>query len=67
MSLGKGGRLVVFAANTGLGKTIFSAGLCRALDVLERTVYYVKPIQTGYPETSDAEYSSFRIGPCDTC
>ncbi|KAJ3185697.1 hypothetical protein HDU85_001051 [Gaertneriomyces sp. JEL0708] len=64
----------IFAANTGVGKTIFSTTLCRAAadlplrtwerqalrqDQLEqggRSVYYIKPVQTGYPEDSDARH-----------
>lgn len=61
---------LIFAANTNLGKTIFSTGLCRAaalrfrrldnkvkfnLQSLNKT-YYLKPIQTGYPESSDSNF-----------
>ncbi|TPX56139.1 hypothetical protein PhCBS80983_g04766 [Powellomyces hirtus] len=71
----------VFAANTGVGKTLLSAALCRAaveipLTPFERTwapgngkertsdpqslsnrkVYYLKPVQTGFPEDSDQRH-----------
>ncbi|CAG8537341.1 17384_t:CDS:10 [Acaulospora morrowiae] len=61
----------LFAANTNLGKTLFSAGLCRASarpnkDSLgERQTIsklpfnktcYLKPIQTGYPKSSDSKF-----------
>ncbi|KAJ3153779.1 hypothetical protein HDU86_005112 [Geranomyces michiganensis] len=65
----------VFAANTGVGKTLLSAALCRAaarapVTALERKqwtrerdsstpgrkVFYIKPVQTGYPEDSDARH-----------
>ncbi|KAL1921314.1 uncharacterized protein VTP21DRAFT_11030 [Calcarisporiella thermophila] len=56
----------IFAANTNVGKTIASAGLCRAAassghrailnakDAGRSNVYYLKPIQTGYPTDCDA-------------
>ncbi|KAJ3111218.1 hypothetical protein HDU96_005896 [Phlyctochytrium bullatum] len=60
----------IFAANTDVGKTIFSAALCRganlALGRLDAArsnplgrqpgVFYVKPVQTGYPADSDARF-----------
>ncbi|KAI8806293.1 pyridoxal phosphate-dependent transferase [Cladochytrium replicatum] len=61
----------IFGANTGVGKTIFSAALCRGgkhalLTDLERSlliksskerkVHYLKPVQTGWPEDSDARH-----------
>ncbi|TPX70130.1 hypothetical protein SpCBS45565_g01925 [Spizellomyces sp. 'palustris'] len=59
----------IFAANTGVGKTVLSAALCRAatkvpLHAFEkrngndksRRVYYVKPVQTGFPVDSDARH-----------
>ncbi|KAG1470417.1 hypothetical protein G6F56_002700 [Rhizopus delemar] len=43
----------IFAANTNVGKTIFATGLCRAAALAakktERDVFYLKPVQTGYP------------------
>ncbi|KAF9584062.1 hypothetical protein BGW38_007708 [Lunasporangiospora selenospora] len=53
----------VFAANTNVGKTIFSAGLVRAAAALsigadkKRTkAFYLKPVQTGYPVDCDARH-----------
>ncbi|KAI9096460.1 pyridoxal phosphate-dependent transferase [Phlyctochytrium arcticum] len=63
----------IFAANTGVGKTIFSASLCRAAarlpllpyekqrlkssgSPLNRKVFYIKPVQTGFPVDSDARH-----------
>ncbi|KAJ3045099.1 hypothetical protein HDV00_011824 [Rhizophlyctis rosea] len=62
----------IFAANTGVGKTLVSAALCRAATQLPftdferklagfiekdnntgRKVFYLKPIQTGFPVDSD--------------
>lgn len=47
----------IFAANTNVGKTIFATGLCRAAAIVakesNRDVFYVKPVQTGYPVDSD--------------
>ena len=39
--------LMMFGSTTDVGKTIVSAGLCRAALANERKVCYVKPIQTG--------------------
>lgn len=47
----------IFAANTNVGKTIFATGLCRAAAIMaeqnNRDVFYVKPVQTGFPIDSD--------------
>lgn len=47
----------IFAANTNVGKTIFATGLCRAAAIVaketNRDVFYLKPVQTGYPVDSD--------------
>ena len=54
----------VFAANTGLGKTLLSAGLLHsaAAAAADRTaayrLLYLKPIQTGYPDDSDSRFVS---------
>ncbi|CAG8446153.1 9291_t:CDS:2 [Ambispora gerdemannii] len=47
-----------FAANTNLGKTLFSAGLLRvaATDKKASRLFYLKPVQTGYPVDSDARF-----------
>ncbi|KAI9320392.1 hypothetical protein BX666DRAFT_2080705 [Dichotomocladium elegans] len=50
----------IVAANTNVGKTILSAGLCRAAakvaEAQDRDVFYLKPVQTGYPVDSDARH-----------
>ncbi|KAG9292508.1 hypothetical protein G9A89_001581 [Geosiphon pyriformis] len=54
----------VFGANTNIGKTIFSAGLLRAslYDSSQNVkrnamkLFYLKPVQTGYPMDSDAKF-----------
>ncbi|KAI7852566.1 hypothetical protein BDC45DRAFT_443690 [Circinella umbellata] len=50
----------IFAANTDVGKTILATGLCRAAALLakqkNRDVYYLKPVQTGYPVDSDERH-----------
>ncbi len=47
-------RIVIFGTNTGVGKTVFSALLCKELKVTGFRVAYVKPVQTGYPMDDDA-------------
>ncbi|KAI8924353.1 pyridoxal phosphate-dependent transferase [Entophlyctis helioformis] len=50
----------VFAANTGVGKTVASTALCRAASAVlgssssRPNVMYLKPVQTGFPADSDA-------------
>lgn len=40
--------VMVFGSSTGVGKTVISAGLCRAaLQESHRQVCYIKPVQTG--------------------
>ncbi|XP_062196440.1 bifunctional dethiobiotin synthetase/7,8-diamino-pelargonic acid aminotransferase, mitochondrial [Phragmites australis] len=48
----------VFGANTGVGKTLVSAGLSAALlsSPSASAVSYLKPLQTGYPADSDARF-----------
>lgn len=50
VSVGQLLRFQVYGANTDVGKTIVSAGLCRAAvqeGVGPKKVKYIKPIQTG--------------------
>lgn len=47
-------RIVIFGTNTGVGKTVFSALLCKELIEAGFRVAYVKPVQTGYPTDDDA-------------
>lgn len=60
----------IFAANTNVGKTILATGLCRAAaeraKQQDRDVYYLKPVQTGYPQDSDARLLSSWIHNNDT-
>ena len=48
----------IFAANTNVGKTVVATGLCRAAALMakrtNRDVFYLKPVQTGFPIDSDA-------------
>ncbi|KAF8701366.1 hypothetical protein HU200_033697 [Digitaria exilis] len=50
----------VFGANTGVGKTLVSAGLTAALlnspSPSVSAVAYLKPLQTGFPADSDARF-----------
>ncbi|OBZ81953.1 Bifunctional dethiobiotin synthetase/7,8-diamino-pelargonic acid aminotransferase, mitochondrial, partial [Choanephora cucurbitarum] len=50
----------IFAANTNVGKTILATGLCRAAAIVakenNRDVFYMKPVQTGYPVDSDERH-----------
>uniref|UniRef100_A0ACD6A3R8 Uncharacterized protein n=1 Tax=Avena sativa TaxID=4498 RepID=A0ACD6A3R8_AVESA len=56
----------VFGANTGVGKTLVSAGLAASLlrshGASPSGVLYLKPLQTGFPADSDAEFL-FRMVP----
>eukprot|EP00002_Diphylleia_rotans_P030850 TRINITY_DN6383_c0_g1_i2.p2 TRINITY_DN6383_c0_g1~~TRINITY_DN6383_c0_g1_i2.p2 ORF type:complete len:361 (+),score=78.65 TRINITY_DN6383_c0_g1_i2:50-1132(+) len=41
----------VYGANTDVGKTVFSAGLCKTWIKQNRSVLFVKPVQTGFELT----------------
>jgi len=41
------GRVLVFGANTDVGKTVVTSGVVRAACATLESVYYVKPLQTG--------------------
>ena len=43
----------VWGSNTGVGKTLVSAGIVRAAAVAQQRVFYLKPVQTGLPQDSD--------------
>ncbi|GJJ07127.1 hypothetical protein Clacol_001327 [Clathrus columnatus] len=43
----------IFGANTGVGKTVFSAALSRASILANKNVYYLKPVSTGAPDEAD--------------
>ncbi|KAM0931081.1 hypothetical protein ACQ4PT_000574 [Festuca glaucescens] len=55
----------VFGANTGVGKTLVSAGLAasllRSAGASPSTVLYLKPLQTGFPADSDAGFLFRRV------
>lgn len=40
-------QVMIFGSSTGVGKSIVSAGVCRAALSRERKVCYIKPLQTG--------------------
>ena len=44
--------VIIWGSNTGVGKTLVSAGLTRAAAASHR-VLYLKPVQTGLPHDSD--------------
>ena len=46
----------VWGANTAVGKTLVSGGLARAARSAEAGTLFVKPVQTGFPEDSDAAF-----------
>ncbi|KAG0624900.1 hypothetical protein M758_2G012400 [Ceratodon purpureus] len=53
---------MVWGSNTGVGKTLISAGLCSAIlcqpgvGRRSKDLLYLKPVQTGFPADSDARY-----------
>ena len=49
-------RLVVSGTDTGIGKTVFAAGLAAALEG-----YYWKPVQSGLEDETDSE-TVMRLG-----
>jgi dethiobiotin synthetase/adenosylmethionine--8-amino-7-oxononanoate aminotransferase len=53
----------VFGANTGVGKTLVSAGLAASLlrSAGASTLLYLKPLQTGFPADSDAGFLFRRV------
>lgn len=55
----------IFSANTNVGKTVFATGLCRAAAIVakesNRDVFYLKPVQTGYPVDSDERYIIIKV------
>ncbi|WP_186647794.1 aminotransferase class III-fold pyridoxal phosphate-dependent enzyme [Fluviispira vulneris] len=46
----------VMGANTDIGKTLFSTGLCLAAAHEKVNTLYLKPIQTGFPKDSDSSF-----------
>lgn len=47
--------LSIWGANTGVGKTLVSAGLAAAAQRATRSCLFLKPVQTGFPSDSDAD------------
>lgn len=47
-------RYFISGTNTDVGKTIFSAWLAKKLKDEGKSVKYLKPVQTGYPEDDDS-------------
>jgi dethiobiotin synthetase/adenosylmethionine--8-amino-7-oxononanoate aminotransferase len=45
-----------------VGKTLFSAGLADACGRQDQSLLYLKPVQTGFPEDSDAAYVAAVLG-----
>ncbi|KAK9815939.1 hypothetical protein WJX72_012312 [[Myrmecia] bisecta] len=45
---------MVWGANTGIGKTLISAGLAAAAARSQVELLYLKPVQTGFPDSCDA-------------
>ncbi|KAL4451869.1 hypothetical protein ABPG75_007531 [Micractinium tetrahymenae] len=52
----------IWGSNTGVGKTLFSAGLAAACRRAGLSVLFVKPIQTGFPTDSDARLVAAAAG-----
>lgn len=52
----------IWGSNTGVGKTLFSAGLADACRRHQKSLLYLKPVQTGFPEDSDASYIAAVLG-----
>ncbi|CAM9801268.1 unnamed protein product, partial [Choristocarpus tenellus] len=54
----------VYGANTEVGKTVITAGLCQAAERQGLQVSYIKPVQTG--DASDATFVSDHVPSCKT-
>ncbi|GAX82652.1 hypothetical protein CEUSTIGMA_g10078.t1 [Chlamydomonas eustigma] len=52
----------IWGANTGIGKSLSSVGLAAACSRNQVPLLYLKPIQTGYPEDSDARLVALASG-----
>ena len=50
--------VLLWGANTNVGKTLVSSGVVLSALQNQHTVRYLKPVQTGYPEDSDARLVS---------
>ena len=52
---------LIWGANTGVGKTVVSAGLMRAAVQRRLAALYLKPVQTGVPEEAGDGASVARL------
>ena len=50
----------VWGANTAVGKTLVSAGLAASARRRAMPFLYLKPVQTGFPDDSDADFVASR-------
>ena len=55
-------RYFITGTGTGIGKSYFSAFFAQKLKAEGRTLRYVKPVATGYPEDDDAAFVAKRAG-----
>ena len=55
-------RYFITGTGTGIGKSYFSALFAQKLQAEGRTVRYVKPVATGYPEDDDAAFVARQAG-----
>ncbi|KAL3138910.1 hypothetical protein ABBQ32_005731 [Trebouxia sp. C0010 RCD-2024] len=53
---------MVWGANTDVGKTLVSAGLAAAARRNKAVISFLKPVQTGFPEDSDARLVALTSG-----
>jgi len=49
----------IFGANTDVGKTILTTALVRASALTGKSVFYLKPVSTGPPQSADDKSSPF--------
>ena len=55
-------RYLITGTGTGIGKSFFAAFLARRLLEAGKSVRYVKPVATGYPEDDDAAFVVAKAG-----
>jgi len=53
----------ISGTGTGIGKSWFSAFLAAKFKAQGRSVRYIKPVATGYPEDDDAAFVAQKAGP----
>eukprot|EP00210_Caulerpa_lentillifera_P006579 g6284.t1 len=60
---------LVWGAGTDVGKTLISAAYAFHSELLQKSIRYIKPVQTGFPDSSDARFvarvanGSLHLGP----